>query len=93
MSEKKMGRPRQYANAAERQRAYRQRLEEEMVRVNRRDLERLETRLDRLNHAVRNAARAGDPIAQLYSEPSIDGMLFKMTEYFEGKGRGESNKS
>ena len=41
-----MGRPRQYANAAERQRAYRERLEAEMVRVNRESLERLEARLE-----------------------------------------------
>jgi hypothetical protein len=82
-----MGRPRQYGSAAERQRAYRERLEEEMVRVNRRELERLEARLERLNQAVREASRAGDPVAQACSEVSIDGMLAKMTAYFEGKGK------
>jgi len=88
-----MGRPRQYGSAAERQRAYRARLDEEMVRVNRWDLERLEARLDRLNQAVRAAGRAGDGVAQACSEVSIDGMLAKMTNYFEGRVEGSEAKS
>jgi hypothetical protein len=88
-----MGRPRQYASAAERQRAYRERLEAEMVRVNRRDLDRLEARLTALQQAVRAASRAGDPVAQACAEVSIDGMLAKMTHYFEGKGKGSDTES
>ena len=80
-----MGRPRQYANAAERQRAYRARLEEEMVRVNRRQWERMEMRLDRLERAVRAASRAGDSLAQAWNEGSVEGMVVRMTSYFEGK--------
>jgi hypothetical protein len=88
-----MGRPRQYANAAERQRAYRERLDEEMVRVNRRELERLEARLEALHQAVGAASRAGDPVAQACAEVSIDGMLAKMTRYFEGKMTGRDGES
>jgi hypothetical protein len=80
-----MGRPRQYANAAERQRAYRERLEEETVRVNRRALEQLETRVDALYRAVRAASRAGDSLAAAWNEGSEAGMLARMTSYFEGK--------
>lgn len=80
-----MGRPRQYANAAERQQAYRTRLEEEMVRVNRRQWERMEMRLDRLERAVRAASWAGDSLAQAWNEGSVEGMLVRMTSYFEGK--------
>ena len=88
-----MGRPRQYGSAAERQRAYRERLEAEMVRVNRGDLARLEARLERLSQAVREAARAGDGMAQACSEVSIDGMLAKMAAYFEGKAKSGDAKS
>ena len=88
-----MGRPRQYASAAERQRAYRERLDEEMVRVNRGSLERLEARLEQLHQAVRVAARAGDPVAQACSEGSIDGMLAKLTDYFEEKVKRGNAKS
>jgi hypothetical protein len=88
-----MARPRQYASAAERQRAYRERLDEEMVRVNRRSLEGLEARLEQLHQAVRAASRAGDPVAQTCIAVSIDGMLDKMTRYFEGKTKGNSAES
>jgi hypothetical protein len=80
-----MGRPRQYANAAERQRAYRERLGEETVRVNRRALERLEARVEGLYRAVQGASRAGDSLAAAWNEGSEEGMLARMTSYFEGK--------
>jgi hypothetical protein len=60
-------------------------LEEEMVRVNRRSLARLEARLERLHEAVRAASCAGDALAQVCTEGSVDGMLAKMTSYFEGR--------
>jgi hypothetical protein len=80
-----MGRPRQYASAAERQRAYRERLDEEMVRVNRRSLERLEAQLEELHQAVQAASRAGNSVAQACNEGSIEGMLARMTDYFTEK--------
>lgn len=88
-----MGRPRQYANAAERQRAYRERLEEETVRVNWRALERLEARVEGLYRAVQAASRAGDSLAVAWNEGSEAGMLARMTSYFEGKvAEGEAAK-
>jgi hypothetical protein len=83
-----MGRPRQYGSAAERQRAYRERLDEEMVRVNRRGLERLEAQLEQLNEAVQAASRAGDAMAQACMAGSVDTMLAKMTSYFEARAAG-----
>ena len=59
-----MGRPRQYAGDAERQRACRQRREAETVRVERRALEGLHMRLERLQQAIWRAADAGDATAR-----------------------------
>jgi hypothetical protein len=78
-----MGRPRKYANDAERQRAWRQRLEAEMVRVNRADLERLEATLTRLQKVVEEAAQAGDETAQGCRSESVGGMLEKLVRHFE----------
>jgi hypothetical protein len=80
-----MGRPRLYGSAAERQRAFRQRLEAASVRVDRTALDQLHARLDRLQAAVRAAASAGDDVASACSAASIDTMLEKLTRYFEGR--------
>jgi predicted HAD superfamily Cof-like phosphohydrolase len=88
-----MGRPRQYASAAERQRAYRERLDEEMVCVNRRGLERLEARLEELHQAVRTASQAGNAVARACNERSIEGMLAKMADYFTGQAMGGESES
>jgi len=79
-----MGRPRLYRSSAERQRAFRQRLEVETVRVDRAASDLLHARLDRLQEALRAAARAGDAVASACSAASVDTMLDKLTRYFEG---------
>jgi hypothetical protein len=79
-----MGRPRLYRSGAERQRAFRQRLEAETMRVDRAALDQLHARLDRLQAAVRAAASAGDDVASACSAASVDTMLEKLTRYFEG---------
>ncbi len=59
-----MGRPRQYGSGAERQRAFRARLEAEWPRVNGGALSRLHGQLNRLQEAVWSAAAAGDETAR-----------------------------
>lgn len=59
-----MGRPKCYASPAARQAAYRQRLEAEMVLVNRQYLAQWDDRLTRLVDAIAQAAQAGDPLAR-----------------------------
>jgi hypothetical protein len=78
-----MGRPRQYASAAARQRAYRQRDAQVMARVDRAVLERQMARLDRLHAAVSAAAKAGDAVARASQAGSIETLLEKLTRYFE----------
>ena len=78
-----MGRPRQYGSDAERQRAHRQRLEAMTARVDRRALEQLHLRLDRLHTAVGAAAKAGDPAARAGQAGSVETMLEKLTRHFE----------
>jgi hypothetical protein len=58
-----MGRPKSYASPAARQAAYRERLNAEMVLVNRQALAQWEERITRLLDAITAAARAGDPLA------------------------------
>jgi hypothetical protein len=58
-----MGRPKSYASPAARQAAYRERLNAEMVLVNRQALAHWEERVTRLLDAIAKAARAGDPLA------------------------------
>jgi hypothetical protein len=82
-----MGRPRKYASDAERQRAWRRRLDEEMVRVNRAGLERLEATLMRLQAAVKTAANAGDEMAQGCRSEAVEGVLEKLIQHFEGRSQ------
>ncbi len=79
-----MGRPRQYGSDAERQRACRQRRETETVRVDRRALDGLHMRLERLQAALRRAAAAGDATAQACRAISVETMLEKLISHFEG---------
>ena len=79
-----MGRPRQYATAAERQRACRQRLAAQRVTVERRALKGLHRRLERLQQALRRAAAAGDATAQACQAVSVETMLEKLIRHFEG---------
>lgn len=78
-----MGRPRQYATPAERQAAYRHRLQDTTVLVDRQTLEQLDTRLALLQEAVAPLARRGDPLAQRVSRTSLVTLLDILTEWFQ----------
>jgi hypothetical protein len=77
-----MGRPRQYASDAERQRAFRRRRDEEWARVDRGALERHNARLDRLQAAIRAAAAAGDATARACAAASVDTVLEQLIRHF-----------
>jgi len=77
-----MGRPKLYADAAAKQRAYRARLEAETMRVDRRRWAALEAQVERLAEAVEQARRAGCPVAgQIRGAASTTIMDF-LTEWF-----------
>lgn len=82
-----MGRPRQYGSGAERQRAFRQRLEAEWPRVHGASLERLNGQMDRLQAAVRAAADAGDEGARACCAGSVETVLIRVIEQFEARAR------
>ena len=68
-----MGRPRQYANATERQAAYRQRMKATTAWVNRAPYERMAAAMARLHAALARAAHQGSPFAhQLYRANEVD---------------------
>ena len=77
------GRPRLYANAAEKTRAYRQREEQRTVKMDRITLERFEEDLERLRKAVYLAQERGDPLAQSLRAAMITDMLEDLAHYFE----------
>ncbi|HLB77538.1 MAG TPA: hypothetical protein VJO72_10930 [Candidatus Dormibacteraeota bacterium] len=77
-----MGRPRQYGSDAERQRAFRQRQEAQIARVDRGALDRLHARLDQLQAALRAAADAGDETARACQAAGIDTMLERLAHHF-----------
>jgi hypothetical protein len=81
-----MARPRQYASDAERQRAFRERQEATLARVNRGALDRLHARLDQLQEALRGAAAAGDETARACHAAGIDTMLERLTDHFRRRG-------
>jgi hypothetical protein len=80
-----MGRPRQYASDAERQRAFRQRQAATISRVDRGALDRLHARLDQLQAALRAAAAAGDETARACQAAGIETMLERLTRHFTGR--------
>jgi hypothetical protein len=80
-----MGRPRKYATDAERQRACRERQEASTVRVDRRAWERLHLRLDQLQEALWQAARAGDERARASYAGHQETMLEKLIEAFRSR--------
>jgi hypothetical protein len=82
-----MGRPRQYASNAERQRAFRHRQAEQVARVDRGALDRLHARLDQLQAALWAAADAGDEPARACGAAGIDTMLERLTGHFRGRAR------
>jgi hypothetical protein len=77
-----MARPRQYASDAERQRAFRQRQQAQIARVDRGALDRLHARLDQLQTALRAAAAAGDTTARTCQAAGIDTMLERLAHHF-----------
>jgi len=81
-----MGRPRQYASDAERQRAFRERQELSLARVDRGALDRLHARLDQLQEVLRMAAAAGDETARACHAAGIDTMLERLTDHFRRRG-------
>ena len=79
-----MGRPRQYESDAERQRACRARREAATVRVERRALDGLHQRLDRLQQALWRAAERGNPTARACQAASVETILEKLIRHFDG---------
>jgi hypothetical protein len=79
-----MGRPRKYQSDAERAAAYRRRLAQRTVRVDRHEWEQLTQRLARLHLAVEEAARSGDLVAEGAYCDRIGGTLEMLAEHFEG---------
>lgn len=77
-----MGRRKCYATPAARQVAYRQRLAQEMIPVNRRSLLAWETRLRALLTAMRAAAATGDPLAVTLTHASEARILENLTAWF-----------
>jgi hypothetical protein len=77
------GRPRLYANAAEKTRAYRQREEQRTVKMDRITLERFEEDLERLRKAVYLAQERADPLARSLRTAMITDMLEDLALYFE----------
>lgn len=80
-----MGRPKVYADAAAKQRAYRARLAEEMMPVNRRRWAALEGRVSRLAEALDRARLAGCPVARQIRGSATETALDGLIEWFEAQ--------
>ncbi len=77
-----MARPRQYATAAERQAAFRQR----SLVVERAGLEELRALLERLQVAARTAASGGDALARSLVGGTPETLLRRLCEHWEQVG-------
>ncbi len=77
-----MGRPKVYADAAAKQRAYRARLAAEMKLVSRRRWAALEGQVERLGESVEQARRAGCPIARQIRGASSGTIMDFLTAWF-----------
>ncbi len=77
-----MARPKQYASSADKQAAYRSRVDATRVVVDRVALDSLHERLERLQVAIGFAARNGVPFATRCRAGSIDSMLDKLIVAF-----------
>lgn len=77
-----MGRPKCYASPAARQAAYRQRLDAEMVLINRQWLARWEDRVTRLQAAITQAAHAGNALARQVHRRDGDATLEQLIAWF-----------
>jgi hypothetical protein len=80
-----MGRPQRYRTAADRQAAYRRRLRETTVIVDRQALARLHHRLEQLQRAIHQARVNGDPLAQAASAALPETMLEKLIACFQAR--------
>lgn len=78
-----MGRARHYATPAARQTAYRHRLRDTTVLMDRQTLEQLDTRFARLQETVAPLARRGDPLAQRLFRTDLVTLLTLLTEWFQ----------
>ena len=81
-----MPRPKQYGSDAEKQAAYRARREHATATVDKGALNRLHTRLDRLQAVLRRSALTGDSLARSCCAASTDTMLDKLIALFEERG-------
>jgi hypothetical protein len=77
-----MARPKLYSSAAEKQNAYRRRLREEKVIVDRGTILALYHRLEELREAILKASDRGDAFAHRCAASSVDTMLGKLTVAF-----------
>jgi UDP-N-acetylmuramyl tripeptide synthase len=78
-----MPRTRKYADAAEKQAAYRARLTQANVLIDRRAQNLMIRRLDALHEAVNNAAKSGDVIASACRAASPETVIENLTRHFE----------
>ena len=88
-----MGRPKCYASPATRQTAYRQRLDAEMVRVNRGAWTRVEDRIARLLAAMAQAAHRGDSLALQLHRAHQDTTLENLIDWFATRGARDATPS
>jgi hypothetical protein len=80
-----MGRPKKYANAADRQAAHRAKLKAETVVVDKSSIEELDSHLLELFEAVNAANKRHDPLAATCVGPTINAMLANTAAYFRRK--------
>lgn len=77
------GRPRLYASAAEKTRAYRERLEQQTISVHRGWFEQTQSDIQRLRSAVNTAQNRGDPLALSLRTVTTTEMMANLSLYFE----------
>jgi len=82
-----MGRPKCYDTPAARQAAYRQRLAQEMMPVNRASFTQWDDRLTALLTAIRAAARVHDPLAGTMDHPSAARTVENLTAWFQQRAK------
>ena len=86
------GRPRLYADAAAKTRAYRERQEQRLVKWDRITAEDLQAHLKRLRFAVDDARCAGDPLACSLDTITIFELLTGLSAHFEERAACASSR-
>lgn len=81
-----MGRRKCYATPADRQAAYRRRLQQETVLVDRKRLAQQEATLQALHAAILSAKRAGHRLAQQVGSASSETTVEALTAWFTAQG-------